>query len=71
MSFYMCLDSHIVDHDVHTISCGFTPHPKDIPLSDGEILTIRTENNSIIPHIDDIRRKFSYIFTFLIELDPF
>ena len=66
----MCLDSFRADEDVHTISCGFTPNPTNISISDGEILTIRTENNYIIPHIDNRERKVFYLFTFLLELDP-
>ena len=64
--------------------CIFTPDPKNISISEGDILNIRTEVNNIpnAPTIFTIRTNpnfntdetkndyFTYLVTFLIELDP-
>ena len=70
ISVYNCNDTYDADKAVYTISCGFTPDPKNISISEGEILTIRTTDYWSISHIDDLDKTFSYLFTFLIELDP-
>ena len=64
--------------------CIFTPDPKNVSISEGDILNIRTEVNNIpnAPTIFTIRTNpnfnidetkndfFTYLVTFLIELDP-
>ena len=62
------------------IACSFSPVPLDnlkslmsinsilnIPLSEGDILNIRTEKENVAVWGRDI--SFTYLFTFLIELD--
>ena len=70
LTSYKCLDVYDVDKAVYSISCGFTPDPKNISISEDEIITIITVNTWSIAHSVELRNTFSYLFTFLIELDP-
>ena len=70
--------------EVSMTDCIFTPDPRNIPISEGDILNIRTEVNNIPNASDSFKMSrhpnfntdktkddfFTYLFTFLIELDP-
>ena len=45
-------------------SCVFDNDLKNHPLSEGEVINIRTEIDR------NVKSVFSFMFTFLIELDP-
>ena len=46
-------------------TCKYDRDPENIPISEGDIINIRTERNF---NQKDIR--ISHLFTFLLELDP-
>ena len=49
--------------------CRFNPDPENIPISVGDVINIRSETNyMLISGGRDI--PISYLFTFLLELDP-
>ena len=76
LSTYNCVISHVPDifleNDDYlkpadffiTRSCIFDYDLKNHPLSEGEVINIRTETDR------NIKSDFSFMFTFLIELDP-
>ena len=66
ISTYKCSISFGVD-DEFTRKCDFDfdHNLKNYPLSEGDIINIRTEKD-----FQKTKSEFSYLFTFLIELDP-
>ena len=66
ISTYKCFISFGVD-DEFTRKCDFDfdHNLKNYPLSEGDIINIRTEKD-----FQKTKSEFSYLFTFLIELDP-
>ena len=66
ISTYKCSISFVVD-DEFTRKCDFDfdHNLKNYPLSEGDIINIRTEKD-----FQKTKSEFSYLFTFLIELDP-
>ena len=56
--------------DEHYEKCGFDHDPKNIPISEGDVINIRTEKDYIETDHIEIDIPISYLFTFLLELDP-
>ena len=52
--------------------CRFDRDPKNMSISEGDVINIRTEKNYRAVDYDHIKRdmSISYLFTFLLELDP-
>ena len=53
--------------------CGFDRDPENIAISEGDVINIRTEkvDNKLFLELFGISiPDFSFLFTFLIELDP-
>ena len=69
LSTYSCvvneknLDKLIGEHNLERV-CSFDKDLKNHPLSEGEVINIRTEIDR------NVKSVFSFMFTFLIELDP-
>ena len=66
LSTYKCYDILGVDDDINTFmrNCRFDNDLTNYPLSRGEVINIRTEIER------NVKSDWSYLFTFLIELDP-
>ena len=67
LSTYSCVIRKPIDFkpDIDFIrSCSFNNDLKNHPLSEGEVINIRTEIDR------NVKSVFSFMFTFLIELDP-
>ena len=67
LSTYSCVLRKPIDFkpDIDFIrSCSFNNDLKNHPLSEGEVINIRTEIDR------NVKSVFSFMFTFLIELDP-
>ena len=66
LSTYKCYDILGVDDDINTFmrNCRFDNDLTNYPLSRGEVINIRTEIER------NVKADWSYLFTFLIELDP-
>ena len=67
LSTYRCVVSDPInyDPDIDFIrNCVFDYDLKNHPLTEGEVINIRTEINR------NVKTVFSFMFTFLIELDP-
>ena len=67
LSTYRCVVSDPIDYDpdIEFIrNCVFDYDLKNHPLSEGEVINIRTEIDR------NVKSVFSFMFTFLIELDP-
>ena len=64
LSTYRCYEVKGIDGDLSTVKrrCNFDNDLKNFPLSEGDVINIRTEMDRNV--------KWSYLFTFLIELDP-
>ena len=65
LSTFKCHDT-MVDDDVNTLlrNCRFDNDLTNYPLARGEVINIRTEIER------NVRSDWSFLFTFLIELDP-
>ena len=67
LSTYRCVVKDTFDYDPYkpyTRKCEFDYDLKNHPLSEGEVINIRTEIDR------NVKSVFSFMFTFLIELDP-
>ena len=67
LSTYRCVVADPIDYDpdIEFIrNCVFDYDLKNHPLSEGEVINIRTEIDR------NVKSVFSFMFTFLIELDP-
>ena len=67
LSTYSCVVRKPIDFkpDIDFIrSCSFNNDLKNHPLSEGEVINIRTEIDR------NVKSVFSFMFTFLIEIDP-
>ena len=67
ISTYRCVVSDTIDYDPDKEflrNCVFDNDLKNHPLSEGEVINIRTEIDR------NVKSVFSFMFTFLIELDP-
>ena len=66
LSTYKCYDIIGIDNDINTFirNCRFDNDLTNYPLSRGEVINIRTEIER------NVKSDWSYLFTFLIELDP-
>ena len=67
LSTYRCFVTDPLEYDPDidvTRKCDFDYDLKDHPLSEGEVINIRTEIDR------NVKSVFSFMFTFLIELDP-
>ena len=67
LSTYSCVVRKPLDinPDIDFIrSCSFDNDLKNHPLSEGEVINIRSEIDR------NVKSVFSFMFTFLIELDP-
>ena len=66
LSTYKCYDILGIDDDINTFmrNCRFDNDLTNYPLSRGEVINIRTEIQR------NVKSDWSYLFTFLIELDP-
>ena len=66
LSTYKCYDILGVDDDINTFmrNCRFDNDLTNYPLSRGEVINIRTEIER------NVKSDWSYLFTYLIELDP-
>ena len=66
LSTYKCYDILGIDDDINTFmrNCRFDNDLTNYPLSRGEVINIRTEIER------NVKSDWSYLFTFLIELDP-
>ena len=67
LSTYRCVVSDPIDYDPNIEfirKCVFDNDLKNHPLSEGEVINIRTEIDR------NVKSVFSFMFTFLIELDP-
>ena len=66
LSTYKCYDIIGIDNDINTFirNCRFDNDLTNYPLSRGEVINIRTEIER------NVKSDLSYLFTFLIELDP-
>ena len=66
LSTYKCYDIIGIDNDINTFirNCRFDNDLTNYPLSRGEVSNIRTEIER------NVKSDWSYLFTFLIELDP-
>ena len=67
LSTYRCVVSDPIDYDpdIEFIrNCVFDYDLKNHPLSEGEVINIRTEIDR------NVKSVFSFMFSFLIELDP-
>ena len=68
ISTYRCIDTSYIDGIGRTkFKCNFdfVHDLKNHPLSEGDIINIRTERD-----FQKTKTEFPYLFTFLIELDP-
>ena len=65
-STYRCYDILGIDDDINTFSrnCRFDNDLTNYPLLEGEVINIRTEIQR------NVKSDWSFLFTFLIELDP-
>ena len=50
--------------------CGFDHDPENIQISEGDVLNIRTEKDYNENIFSGINISITYLFIFLIELDP-
>ena len=67
ISTYRCLVKEPINYDPDiefTRNCAFDNDLTNYPLSEGEVINIRTEIDR------NVKSVFSFMFTFLIELDP-
>ena len=66
LSTYKCYDILGIDDDINTFmkNCRFDNDLTNYPLSRGEVINIRTEIER------NVKSDWSFLFTFLIELDP-
>ena len=66
LSTYKCYDILGIDDDINTFmrNCHFDNDLTNYPLSRGEVINIRTEIER------NVKSDWSFLFTFLIELDP-
>ena len=66
LSTYKCHDILGIDNDINTFmkNCSFDNDLTNYPLSKGEVINIRTEIER------NVKSDWSFLFTFLIELDP-
>ena len=66
LSTYRCYEVKGIDGDLSTVKrrCNFDNDLKNFPLSEGDVINIRTEIDR------NVKSEWSYLFTFLIELDP-
>ena len=66
LSTYKCYDILDFDDDINTFNrnCRFDNDLTNYPLSKGEVINIRTEIER------NVKSDWSFLFTFLIELDP-
>ena len=66
LSTYKCHDILPIDNDINTFikNCSFDNDLTNYPLSKGEVINIRTEIER------NVKSDWSFLFTFLIELDP-
>ena len=66
LSTYKCHDILGIDNDINTFmkNCSFDVDLTNYPLSKGEVINIRTEIER------NVKSDWSFLFTFLIELDP-
>ena len=66
LSTYKCYDILDFDDDINTFNrnCRFDNDLTNYPLSKGEVINIRTEIER------KVKSDWSFLFTFLIELDP-
>ena len=66
LSTYKCHDILGIDDDINTFmkNCSFDVDLTNYPLSKGEVINIRTEIER------NVKSDWSFLFTFLIELDP-
>ena len=66
LSTYKCYDILGIDDDINTFmrNCRFDNDLTNYPFSRGEVINIRTEIER------NVKSDWSYLFTFLIELDP-
>ena len=66
LSTYKCYDIIGIDNDINTFirNCRFDNDLTNYPLSRVEVINIRTEIER------NVKSDWSYLFTFLIELDP-
>ena len=73
---YDCIyRDHSLIEDSINVKCGFDHDPENIVISEGDVINIRTEKvNEFSDYILSSRNgsfpDLSYLFTFLIELDP-
>ena len=56
--------------DDYDKKCGFDRDLENIPISEGDVLNIRTEKDYNGNIFSGINVSISYLFTFLIELNP-
>ena len=66
LSTYKCHDILGIDDDINTFkrNCRFDVDLTNYPLSKGEVINIKTEIER------NVKSDWSFLFTFLIELDP-
>ena len=66
LSTFKCYDILGIDDDINTFmrNCQFDNDLTNYPLSRGEVINIRTEIER------NVKSDWSFLFTFLIELDP-
>ena len=58
------------DDIVHIKRCSFDRDPENIPISEGDVINITTEKDYSEFSYGEIGITISYLFTFLLELDP-
>ena len=56
--------------DDYDKKCGFDRDPENIPISEGDVLNIRTEKDYEGNIFSGVNVSISFLFTFLLELDP-
>ena len=56
--------------DGYDKKCGFDRDPENIPISEGDVINIKTEKDYRESDSSGLDITISYLFTFLLELDP-
>ena len=69
---YECFisDRSLSGDDGYDKKCGFDRDPENISISEGDVINIRTEKDYSEADHRGIDIPISYLFTFLLELDP-
>ena len=74
---YKCIlrDYRPIGGDSRDKKCGFDRDPENILISEGDVMNIRTEKGDVVSEYAFSSRgipfsEASYLFTFLLELDP-